>query len=484
MKPHTTMGKETATTAPHALLVSFPGQGHINPVLRFAKRLASKGLLVTFSSTVDIGQRICASTETTPGTLNPVGEGHLRFEFFSNGWDEDGDDDPSRRGDIDALLAQLSTVGSVRFAELVRRQAEEGRPVACVIGNPFMPWVLDVAGELNIPSAVLWVQSLAVFSIYYHYFHSTVDFPADYGSDDVVSVDLPGLPALKVDDLPSFLLESNPYKTLASVILSQFDNINKAAWVFANSFEELEHDALEAISKLSPVVPIGPLVETGVSGVIKGDIWKAEDCMEWLDRQQPRSVVYASVGSVVVLGRDEMAEMAYGLRDSGRAFLWVVREDCRHQLPEGFTEDVKGRGMVVAWSPQDEVLAHRAIACFVTHCGWNSTLELLTAGVPVIAYPQWGDQLTDAKFLVDVYKVGTRLKAPVERGEFAKRVGEVTEGEKAEEVRGRCLALKEAAARAVAEGGSSDRNIQAFVDDIRRRVCGSKLEHDQHGKRL
>lgn len=119
--------------------------------------------------------------------------------------------------------------------------------------------------------------------------------------------------------------------------------------------------------------------------------------------------------------------------------------------------------MVVPWSPQEQVLTHPSVGCFVTHCGWNSTLEALTAGVPVVAYPQWGDQVPGAKFLVDIYGVGLKLKAPARREEVVNCVEEVM---RSETMKDRAAEWKEKAAAAMADGGLSEQNVQAFVDEI------------------
>ncbi|KAM0012825.1 putative cinnamate beta-D-glucosyltransferase [Helianthus debilis subsp. tardiflorus] len=144
------------------------------------------------------------------------------------------------------------------------------------------------------------------------------------------------------------------------------------------------------------------------------------------------------------------------------------------KLPEGFLEEAGERGMVVQWSPQAQVLSHPAVCCFVTHCGWNSTMEALSSGVPVVAFPQWGDQVTNAKYLVDEWKVGIRMC----RGEAEHRVigreevegclREATSGLKAAKMKTNTMKWKKAAAEAVAERGTSDRNIQEFVDEVRK----------------
>ncbi|OEL23059.1 Cinnamate beta-D-glucosyltransferase [Dichanthelium oligosanthes] len=471
--PVATAAAATESAPPHLLLICFPGQGHVNPMLRLAKRVAAKGLLVTFSSVASVGEKLAASAGVSAGGDGvPVGRGRVRFEFL-----EDGDPGP----DLDDLMRHLGTVGPPAFAGLLRRQAEEGRPVACVVVNPFMPWASDVAADAGIPSAVLWVQSCAVFSLYYHHVHGLVEFPPE--DDPEAKFTLPGLPEMSVADVPSFLLPSNPFKLLADAIIAQFRTIGRASWVLVNSFTELERDVVAALPGVTPrppeLIPVGPLIELHDQGQdggdeVRGDLMKAaDDCVEWLDAQPPRSVVYASVGSVVVLSADEVAEMAHGLASTGRPFLWVVRPDTQPHLPAGFLDAVSGRGTVVPWSPQDRVLSHPSTACFLTHCGWNSTLETVSAGVPVVAFPQWGDQCTDARFLVEELGMGVRLRgSPLRREAVRDAVEAAVAGPGADAMLASARRWSAAARAAVAPGGSSDANVQAFVDEVARRACG------------
>ena len=190
-------------------------------------------------------------------------------------------------------------------------------------------------------------------------------------------------------------------------------------------------------------------------------------CMKWLDTREIGSVVYASFGSLAALGEEQMEELSLGLKNSKCYFLWVVRETEEKKLPDNFLEETTEKGLVVTWCPQLDVLAHKAIGCFMTHCGWNSTLEALSLGVPMVAMPQWTDQPTNAKFIVDVWKVGIRIKLD-EKGIATKEeielcIREVMEGERGKEVKKNSLRWKELAIEAVDEGGSSDKNIEEFV---------------------
>lgn len=196
-----------------------------------------------------------------------------------------------------------------------------------------------------------------------------------------------------------------------------------------------------------------------------------ETCMKWLDTKKPGSVVYASFGSLADLSIQQTEELACGLRNSSFNFLWVVRESEQDKLPENFVEEISGKGLVVSWCAQLQVLAHKAVGCFLTHCGWNSTLEALSLGVPMVVLPHWADQPTNAKFVEDVWKVGVRVNVNKKSGlatkeEIAVCIKEVMDKEKGMKFRKASLMWKELAKEAVDEGGSSDKNIEEFVAKV------------------
>jgi UDP:flavonoid glycosyltransferase YjiC (YdhE family) len=249
-----------------------------------------------------------------------------------------------------------------------------------------------------------------------------------------------------------------------------------------DTIQELEPETIEEMSKVCIVKPVGPLfkIPEATNTTIRGDLMKADDCLDWLSSKPPASVVYISFGSIVYLMQEQVDEIAHGLLSSGVSFLWVMRPPGKafgidmHILPDGFLEKIGDNGKLVQWSPQEQVLAHPSLACFLTHCGWNSSVEALTLGVPMVTFPRWGDQVTNAKYLVDVFGVGLRLcrgKAEnrlVKRDEVEKCMLEATVGEKAVELKQNALKWKKAAEEAVAECGSSHRNLQDFLDVIGR----------------
>ena len=236
------------------------------------------------------------------------------------------------------------------------------------------------------------------------------------------------------------------------------------------------------MSELYPIKPVGPLVPPSILGEdpnldIGVEMWEPqESSMEWLNHQQPSSVIYISFGSIIVLSAKQLVSIATAVKNSNRPFLWVMKSsevsapDDAGEFPSGFLEETKNRGIIVTWCPQTKVLAHPAIACFLTHCGWSSMLEAIATGVPMIGYPQWTDQPTNAKLIADVLKVGTRLmpesNGVVTTNEVERCIEEIMAGPRSEEFKKNVSEFKRVARLAVADGGSSDRNIQDFVDEI------------------
>ena len=175
-----------------------------------------------------------------------------------------------------------------------------------------------------------------------------------------------------------------------------------------------------------------------------------------------------------------MEEIAWGLKESGFPFLWVIRQSQLSTLPKWFQEETsKGdKGMIVTWCNQLEILANKATACFVTHCGWNSTLEGLSLGVPMVGFPQWSDQLPDAKFIEDVWGVGVRAKehekGVVRREEFLSCLKDVTEGKRSKEISENASKWRELAKKAVSHDGSSDQHINEFIEHLQQTNAQTK----------
>jgi len=196
----------------------------------------------------------------------------------------------------------------------------------------------------------------------------------------------------------------------------------------------------------------------------------SEESIEWLNNKPKRSVVYVSFGSMASLNEEQREEVAHCLKDCGSYFLWVVKTSEETKLPKDF-EKKSENGLVVSWCSQLEVLAHEAIGCFVTHCGWNSTLEALSIGVSIVAMPLYSDQGIEAKFLVDVWKVGVRTlvdeKQIVRKDTLKDCICEIMDmSEKGKEIMNNVMQCKTLAAKSVGEDGSSYKNMIEFVNSL------------------
>ncbi|XP_047060372.1 gallate 1-beta-glucosyltransferase-like [Lolium rigidum] len=437
----------TTPVQPHVLLVATPFQSHVNPLMRLGRRLAAKGVLVTFTTALRAGIRLDEVS----------GVDGFRVERLRGGdlWEPD---DP-RFVDASDMARHLSAAGPAALEALIRREAAAGRPVTCVVANAFVPWALPVAADMGLPRAMLWIQSCALLSVYYHYLHALAPFP---DTDDASgSVAIPGLPDLAIDELRPLLIYTSSQDMWRQMVVTDLGSVReKVSWLLVNTFDALEHEAIAALSGHVPVIPVGPLLEPETA--------EADGCVAWLDAQPPRSVVLVAFGSLVKTGDEETAEIAEALAGADRPFLWVLRDENRALLSKDTLAAAtsRGRGRVVPWCRQARVLAHGAVGCFVTHCGWNSTTEALAAGVPVVACTRWSDQRINAKFLVDVYRVGVRSLTPVTRESLRLSIEEVMGGPEAEGFGLRAASLKKRARAALADGGSSDNGVQAFVDQI------------------
>uniref|UniRef100_A0A2P2PIR9 Glycosyltransferase n=1 Tax=Rhizophora mucronata TaxID=61149 RepID=A0A2P2PIR9_RHIMU len=468
---------------PHFLLVIYPVQGHINPALQFAKRLVRLGSRVTLATTVHASRRMAKTCFS----------GDLSLATYSDGFD-----DGFKPGDDPGLyLSECRRCGSQTLGDLILAAAKEGKPFTCVVVTLILAWAAEVARKHHVPTALLWIQPATVFDIYYHYFNGYDSLFLNC-NDPTHVFELPGLPVqFTRRELPSLLFPPNVYTFILSEFKEQIDGLSKEAKpiILVNTFDALEAEALNAIEKYNQIA-VGPLVpsafldgddplDTSFGGdLIQGSVSK-EYCTEWLQSKPKSSVVYVSFGSYSVLSERQMQELARGLLACSHPFLWVIREKQQEGKADGKDEEKEGdagedpllnyrkeleqQGVIVPWCSQIEVLSHPSIGCFVTHCGWNSTMEGLVSGVPMVAFPQWSDQGTNAKLIEDVWKTGVRVAANeegiVDGDEIRSRLDLVMQsGEKGDEMRSNAKKWKHLARDAVKEDGSSYQNLKTFVD--------------------
>ncbi|WMV40341.1 hypothetical protein MTR67_033726 [Solanum verrucosum] len=450
----------------HCLILPFPLQGHINPMLQFSKRLQSKRIKITI-----------APTKSFLKNMNELSTS-VSIETISDGYDDGG---IYQAENFVAYTTRFKEVGSDTLAQLIQKLANSGCPVNCIVYDPFLPWAVEVAKNFELISAAFFTQNCAVDNIYYHVHKGVIKLPPTQNEEEIL---IPGFSStIEASDVPTFVINPEGERIL-EMLINQFSNLDKVDWVLINSFYELEKEVIDYMSKIYPIKPIGPTIplmyldkrlhddkEYGLS-VFKP---MTNECLNWLNHQPINSVVYVSFGSITNLETEQMEELAWGLKNSNNNFLWVVRSTEESKLPKNFLEELKltsgnNKGLVVSWCPQLQVLEHKSTGCFLTHCGWNSILEAISLGVPMVTMPQWTDQPTNAKLVKDVWEMGVRARQD-EKGIVRREVIEeciklVMEEEKGKVIRENAKKWRELARNVVDEGGSSDKNIEEFISKL------------------
>jgi hypothetical protein len=339
----------------------------------------------------------------------------------------------------------------------------------------FCDAAFEVAANLSIPTYYFFTSSASGLAAFLY--HPTLHKNLDKSFKDLnhMLIDIPGLPSIPASDMSK--ATSDRSSKVYEYFLDSATHMAKSNGLLVNTFELLERKAIKALSDglcvpdgpTPPIFCIGPLISS--SNQDGGD--HQHECLNWLNSQPSRSVVFLCFGSMglELFSAKQLREMAVGLENSGQRFLWVVRNpptdnnkepDLEELLPQGFLERTKDRGFVVKqWAPQAEVLSHGSVGGFVTHCGWNSVLEAVCGGVPMVAWPLYAEQKMNRVVLVKELKVALAVNESegglVSAAELEKRVRELMEAESeaGKEVRERVSGMRDAAVAAVKEGGSS-----------------------------
>jgi UDP:flavonoid glycosyltransferase YjiC (YdhE family) len=283
---------------------------------------------------------------------------------------------------------------------------------------------------------------------------------------------------IRLKDMPSFIRTTDPDDVMLNFDGGEAQNARGARGLILNTYDALEQDVVDALRRTFPrLYTIGPLAKAAAGGAdldaIGGNLWKEDtSCLRWLDAQkQPGSVVYVNFGSITVVTAAQLAEFAWGLASCGRPFLWVVRPDLvageKAVLPEEFVRDTKDRGVLASWCPQERVLSHPSVGLFLTHCGWNSTLESVCAGVPMVCWPFFAEQPTNCRYACAKWGIGMEVGGDVARDEVARLVREAMDGERGTAMRASATAWKESARAATEAGGSSSENMDRLVEFLR-----------------
>jgi len=462
-----------ASPKPHVAIFPGAGMGHLIPVAELAKHLfGSHGLSLTF---------ITCKWMFSPRLLAAYSE-----NMASSGLDinfiqlPEVEIEGAQHMKPEVCLSKFfeKSKGSVENA--LRSLVDSASPVSAFITDFFCSTMFDVAAELRIPTYVFFTSAASVLSVLLSVPKIVSEIPISF-KDAHFPIEVPGNPPIPGRDMPS------PLQDRSDEAFYWFLHHSSLLWkvtgFLVNTFEDLEPEAIKAlmegkiskpkdIDRMPRIYPVGPLISS--SPLEHNDKLVEDgraDCLKWLDNQPPSSVLFVSFGSGTGLPRAQVTELALGLEASGHRFLWVLRSpsssflsieetELSQLLPEGFQSRTQDRGLVVAsWAPQIPVLAHPSTGGFLSHCGWNSTLESISHGVPMICWPLFAEQRMNRILLANEFKVAIAAKMEsndfVRREEVERAVRELMEEESGMRVRARVKELKEKAVSALEEGGSS-----------------------------
>ncbi|KAJ8767408.1 hypothetical protein K2173_017452 [Erythroxylum novogranatense] len=344
---------------------------------------------------------------------------------------------------------------------------ETGRPITCIISDAFYWFGADIAKELNVPWLPLWTAGPRSLLLHVETDLLRQTLGINGPEDKTIDV-LPGFSTVRTRDLPEGLV-SGPLESKLSLMLHKMGlALPSATAVIANSSEELDPTVVNAFeSRFQKFLNVGPFLLTLSSSPASDP----HGCLDWLDKQERKTVVYISFGSVIMPPPHEMAELAGVLETSGFPFLWSLRGNPEEKLPSGFLGRTKEKGKIVSWAPQREVLQHEATGAFVTHAGWNSILESIIGCVPMISRPFFGDQRLNTRTIETVWQIGVGIEGGmVNKDRTIEALKLVLLTEEGEKMRSKLSYLKKLATDAVKSNGSSAKNFKDLVQ-----ICNDKM---------
>ncbi|KAI3677164.1 hypothetical protein L1987_86785 [Smallanthus sonchifolius] len=473
----------------HFVLFPLMAQGHMIPMIDMARMLAQRGSIVTIITTPVNANRFKSVIDRAIEANLNIQILELQFPCVEVGL-------PKGCENFDLLPSYAHADNMILAMNMLEEPAENMLrglcpPPSCIISDGCFPWTNDVAKRLSIPRVVFYGPGCFAFLCIHIVTRTNILDEIDSNSEYFV---MPGLPDQIEVTKPQASTWGRGDTKESTVVFERMQEAEiDALGIVVNSFEELEPKYVEGLAKAKDknVWCIGPVSLCNKSFQDRAErgnrtAINRHDCLKWLDSREAGSVIYVCLGSLSYASTEQAIELGLGLESSNIPFLWFMRhtsEDFEAWLSkEGYEERIKGRGVMVrGWAPQILILSHHAIGGFVTHCGWNSTLEGISAGIPMVTWPHFAEQFLNERFIINVLKIGVRIGMDVpimfaeldESKVIVKRddVKEVVESlmkndEEGEARRKRSREFAVVAKRAMEEGGSSHRNMTSMIQAV------------------
>lgn len=450
------MENQKLARRPCVVIVPFPFQGHLSPMLQLGTALHSRGFSIIIAHTMY-------------NSPNPSKHPDFIFLPIVDNLPDHPDTSIEKRLDlVKTINSNCEEPLRDSLAQLMKKQDTKDQ-VVCIIYDTIMYCSEAVADHLKLPclnfrtvpaSVALLYDSLPMLAAEGH-----IPYP-DSRLGDLV----PGFPALRFKDISTSDMGSFKDVLEDRIFTNASSKYSANIW---NTIDHLEHTSLDEFQQRYPVpsFTVGPLHMISPSS--STSLREADaTCISWLNKQAPGTVIYVSIGSLAVMEKEVIHEMAWGLASSMQPFLWVIRSESSasesecNLLPDKFSQTVGERGCIVKWAPQSEVLAHNAVGGFWSHCGWNSTLESLSQGVPMICQPCNGDQYINARYLSHVWKLGLHFENALEKESIKQAILRLMVDKEGKEIRQNAIRIKEKIGLSVSKGGPSYNSMNDLAELI------------------
>ncbi|CAH2068925.1 unnamed protein product [Thlaspi arvense] len=470
----------------HVVCLPFPAQSHMMAMLKLAKLLHHRGFYITLVNTAYNQKHLLSAGQSS--VLDSLPD-DFKFETIMDALPSIS----NASQDYNSLWQSLEDNCATQVLNLLTKLSDDATlshnpPVTAIISDGFMPFTTEAAQKTGVPIILFWPIPACAFMASYQFkalkdkgiapLNDTSDLTNGY-LEKIIDW-IPGMKDIRLRDLPSPFRTTDPNDVWYNAYIKSTQNAAKASANIIHTFDALEADVLHVLSSMFPQVhTIGP-IQLHLNQISNMDeklkslgysFWREDsECLRWLDSKEVESVVYVNFGSSTVMTEQQLKEFAWGLADSCHYFLWVIRPDLimgdSAILPPEFTAEIKDRGLIRSWCSQEEVLNHPSIAGFLTHGGWNSIVESISAGVPMLCWPFIGDQMTNCRYLCWEWEIGMEIDKDVKRKEVEKLVRELMEGEQGKKMKKRAMEWKKLAKEATSPYGSSTFSLDKLVNKV------------------
>ncbi|XP_011100441.1 UDP-glycosyltransferase 82A1 [Sesamum indicum] len=387
------------------ILIPYPAQGHVTPMLRLASLLSNLGLRPVVITPEFIHRRISPQ-------INP--EDGIRCLSITDGLD--AETPPDFFSIERAMEENMPPILEALLRKMIDEEEEEGGGIACLVADLLASWAVDVARRCGVAAAGFWPAMHATYRLIAaipHLIRTGVISESGCPRNPSAPICLSSNePILTPNDLPWLIGSSSARISRFKFWTRTLQRAKTLRWLLTNTFpDECQSRKMTRCSNAQQVLEIGSLIMQALE-ISTGSFWENDlTCLDWLDKQTMGSVMYVSFGSwVSPIGEAKVKTLALSLQALRRPFIWVLGPTWRRGLPDGYVKSVAGHGRIVSWAPQLEVLQHPSVGCYLTHCGWNSTMEAIQCKKPLLCYPIAGDQFLNCAYIVNTWRIGVKIE--------------------------------------------------------------------------